>query len=322
MADNYSQNINSLYLNWDWVLTKNLSAYISLFYEHTSTRYGDFKNNYTNVLPLFSLKYASKNNLNLILDYSKKITRPSVNFLNPNPIYLNSLYILRGNPYLLPQTRDNVEFTMSKTFQKKTSFSFNLYGNRYENLISEVYTSENDIVITEYANIGQAYDVGVSVGLATPLAKNVSVNVNLGAEKSSYSSILNDGKMIQNSGFSFMSNVNLSATFNDKWYVNFGFNYRSHTYSLISTQHSMPYMYCSVERNFFKDKLTIRASYDDMFSLYSRSWSRSNNPIFSQDVNMVNNMSNAYITVLYRFGKSFNNRIRSRNIDNSDIIIK
>ena len=49
-----------------------------------------------------------KNNMTLKFGYSRRIARPSLQFLNPNINAANPLDISQGNPDLLPEFTDQV----------------------------------------------------------------------------------------------------------------------------------------------------------------------------------------------------------------------
>ncbi len=110
----YSESIHALY----GMLTRNKNKWesqIGLRLENADGR-GYQRNNdstftrhWLNLFPSVYLKYNASKKYQLILNYSRKITRPTARHLSPFAYFTDSLYSNSGNPYLQPQFAHNIE---------------------------------------------------------------------------------------------------------------------------------------------------------------------------------------------------------------------
>jgi hypothetical protein len=146
------QNIHSAYLDFNATVSQDLSLSASLFAEYTRNTAEDIKSDYNRILPLLSLMYKLPHQTNIRLNYSKKITRPSADYLNQNPIIINPLHILVGNMHLLPQDRHSYEAGITKGINNGRLLSLHISRNTYTNLISETLVKEGNMIINSYNN--------------------------------------------------------------------------------------------------------------------------------------------------------------------------
>jgi type III secretory pathway component EscR len=126
-----------------------------------------------------------------------------------------------------------------------------------------------------------------------------------------------------NSGFTFRNSFNLRTNMlkNKLALIFSGYN-TTPAYTLINKTISYPSLNLEVESNFFKDKLNARIGYRDMFALNTVRKISSNFDSFRQLINNHNKTTNIVFSLAYNFGKVFNDRMNSREIENSDIIVK
>lgn len=319
---NISQYINSLYFNTDVTLNDKISFFTSFFLDNTNNKNLTSNQNYNNFLPSISVLYKLNTNYNLKFDYSKKTTRPNANYLNPNPIFINPIYTLQGNPNLLPQIKNSYELSLSKKLKNNNSISAKLFDESYKNLITETFTDINNNIVNTYNNIGSANISGINLSFTSKLFKKIDLNMNNGLNYNYYKSNSTQTLVEQNQGFSFNSNLNLYAMIKEKISLNLNFNYNSHNYDLIQTTEFRPLLTFDIETNFFKEKLNVKLSYFDMFSLYDKTKNHINYSNFSQSIINTNKMTNLNLTLIYSFGKSFSDRFNNQIINNEDIKTK
>lgn len=102
---------------------------------------------YFNLFPNVSLQRTlDKEGMNMLtLAYSKRITRPSFQQLNPFKYYIDNYTVETGNPYLTPQFRHSVE--LSYLFRQK--YYASLSYTKINNVINQVLeTDENSGILT------------------------------------------------------------------------------------------------------------------------------------------------------------------------------
>lgn len=319
---NISQYISSVYLNTDIALNFKFSIFASLLFANTQNKNAVTNQDYNNVLPTLSALYKINSNYSLKLDYSKKITRPNANLLNPDPLFINPLYILIGNSTLLPELKNSYEISLIKKMKDNNSISVKLFNENYKDLISEVFIENNTNVINTYNNIGTANISGINLSFTGKLFKVMDLNLNNGISYNYYKSNSEQTLVKQNNGFSFNSNVNLYAMVKERVSLSLNCSYNSHNYTLTQTIHFKPFLNFDAETNFFKDNLNVRLSYFDMFGLYAKTKSNIDYPGFSQNIINTNKMTNLNLTLTYRFGKSFSDRFSNPTINNDDIKTK
>lgn len=145
-----------------------------------------FTSSYTTYIPSLTIQ-KQFGNQTLKLSYSKRITRPSLQFLNP---FINRSNIQNqsvGNPNLAPEVSQTLELGYN-TFIKSSVLNFSVYYKRTNNLIEGIAdtlteTIRNQTVHatrTTYQNIGRNNSFGASffgsVNPIKPLTIRASIN--------------------------------------------------------------------------------------------------------------------------------------------------
>lgn len=316
----YNQNLNMIYSNWEIEINNNLSTYLSFAIEHTANGGIDSLKNYISCLPTLSILYKPYNNTNIEINYSKKITRPSANQLNPNIIFINPLYIRKGSPLLLPQSTHNIEVSATK-IKGNYNIGIQTFATLYKKMITESYYFDNSSLITSYDNIGTAHSFGGNINFLKEISENTVINLNVGIDYTSLKT-LTPQIINRNKGLSYNGNINLYTRNNHGWAFNFNCNYRSRIYTLTQTLKQQPLLTLSIEKNVLKDNGTISLFYMDILGCYSKSNTYINSPVFIQNSSIKNDLNSINLSFAYRFGKKFNGNIKSEIIKNNDIIIK
>ncbi len=187
----YNQDVYAGYSVFSFTLPKSVGLQVGARVENTqiagkstNTLLGlvPFDNSYTTFIPSFAISKTFKGAKTFKFSYTKRIQRPSLQFLNP---FLNTSNVQNqsvGNPYLSPEVSQTVELNFN-TFIKSSVINASVYykhtNNIIESLVSTVpYTTTNasgaDIVRnvnrTNYFNVGQNNSLGVSFfGSITPI---------------------------------------------------------------------------------------------------------------------------------------------------------
>ncbi|MEJ6979609.1 outer membrane beta-barrel family protein [Pedobacter sp. P351] len=145
-----------------------------------------FSANYDNFIPSFSVSKTIKTN-SLRLSYSKRIQRPSLQYLNPFRNISNDIFHSVGNPELEPEISQSVEFNFS-TYIKSSVINASLYFRHTEDVIENFLTAEDytypngetkRVSLSTFQNIGQNNSIGGSVFSQVTLVKGVTMRGNL-----------------------------------------------------------------------------------------------------------------------------------------------
>lgn len=212
---------------------------------------------YGTFVPSINMSKKLKNNLSLKFGYSRRIARPSLQFLNPNINAANPLNISQGNPDLLPEFTNQVEFSVSK-FKPTTSVSVSAFVRSTNGSIQSVReTIGQDTVYTTFQNIGEEDAYGIN---AFGSIRKGKLTLNGGID--AFYSVLNnniDNPLFnaQNEGFVFNSRLFGSYKLTDIWTLQmFGF-YRSSRVQLQGFTNPFYIYSLSINRNFKNKKGSI-----------------------------------------------------------------
>lgn len=140
-------------------------------------------NNYTNFIPSFALSKSLKNFQNLRLSYSKRIQRPSLQYLNPFRDVSNDQFQRQGNPALSPEITQSVELNYSAMLSKTSMINTSVYFRHTSDIIesfvkSDIYEGRT-VSLTTFNNTGNNNSLGASLyGSASPV-KNVTLRGNV-----------------------------------------------------------------------------------------------------------------------------------------------
>ena len=152
-----------------------------------------FKQDYNSFIPNIAISKSLKNGQTVKLSYSKRIQRPSIQFLNP---FLNTSELSNhsiGNPELARETAQTLDLNYS-AFIKGSVINASVYYRHTNNMIESYITPYNftstdnngnqstrQVSLTQYANVGDNNSIGSSLFGSVTLAKIVTLrgSVNL-----------------------------------------------------------------------------------------------------------------------------------------------
>ena len=171
---NYNQDVAAAYTVGTVTLPKGFTVMAGARYENTAikgdptnelqTNLNPFSINYGTFVPSFTLQKALSQSSTLKLTYSKRISRPSLTYLNPFINKSNIQAQTQGNPTLEPEVSQTVELGYS-TFTQKRSLNISAYYKYTSNLIEGIATPliGETGTITNYENIGTNKSLGMSL---------------------------------------------------------------------------------------------------------------------------------------------------------------
>lgn len=182
---NNRQSIIGLYGVFSFSL-KDYEIVSGLRFEQTFLKADDFKSgsyskNFQNIVPTFYLSKSVTENDRLHFSYAKRISRPSIYFLNPFIDKTNPLNLTQGNPNLNPEKINSFEFGL--THNSDLFYTLALYYKNDANSIVENRINKKEgVTLTTYDNIGSKTIFGFNSYFNEKISKSVSltgkVNVN------------------------------------------------------------------------------------------------------------------------------------------------
>lgn len=172
---NYNQNVYAGYSVLTFTLPKSYTILAGGRFENTTIN-GEaisaepnllpVSQNYNVFIPSLTIQKQFGTSQTLKLSYSKRITRPSLTFLNPFINTSNPQSESAGNPNLSPEISQTVELNYN-TFIKSSVINFSVYYKHINGLIESILvpTTVNDSTkgtISTYQNIGSNNSWGSS----------------------------------------------------------------------------------------------------------------------------------------------------------------
>ncbi|PSR53427.1 TonB-dependent receptor [Adhaeribacter arboris] len=335
---NYNQNVMGSYLSYTLTTPKQYSLKVGGRYEYTNID-ADFKNNqettkdipsYGVLVPSINLSKKLKGGNTVKASYTRRIQRPSLQFLNPAIQIAGSSFgasgstknITQGNPNLDPEYTNNFELGYS-AFIKRTSLNFSVFTRNTNNSIQSIRDVVGlDTVRTTYANIGQENAYGFSI--------NGNVNVGklmlMGGTDTYYSVIDNNVAdpiyNANNKGWVYNLRAFGSYNLGQGWGLQgFGF-YRGRQVQLQGYQGGFGIYSLNVKKDINDKKGSIGFGAENFFTTTIKVRSEQTSPIFSQKSTNVFHNLNLKVNFSYRIGKMSNDNAPRKNrksVTNDDL---
>lgn len=178
----YDQNVSAAYASYTFKILENYTLKTGLRYEYTMIN-ADFRDeteadipSYGTLVPSVNASRKLKNGNLIKAAYNRRISRPSLRFINPNIDASNPNQISQGNPLLDPELTDNYELGYS-TFFKGLVLNFTGFYRNTTGSIQAVRTiQDDDIIFTTFENIGREQAIGTNMFTSITLGSKLSFN--------------------------------------------------------------------------------------------------------------------------------------------------
>ena len=254
----YVEHIGALYAIADAKLGRwGLSAGLRGEYTHTSGRHEVARQKYFSLFPNASVSYSMKKDgsYSMVLQYARKIRRPSFWALNPERQQISDYTYQIGNPNLDPQFSNDI----SMTFVMKYKYSLTLGAQLQKDEIQQIARIDEDNPNISYLtteNLDRTSLYYASLSLPFQFTKWWSMNIN--------GTAMYYGTRITKSSpqqYHFMWYANATTTFTlpKQFYIDLSCYGSSNMYvSNISGKGTVS-LNASVKKRFFEDRLTLSA---------------------------------------------------------------
>jgi outer membrane receptor protein involved in Fe transport len=323
---NYDQNVAAGYTVFTFTLPKGYTIMPGVRVENTDI-HGDpvnalqadlspFSQNYTTFVPSFAVQKQLTSTQTIKLTYSKRISRPSLQFLNP---FINKSNILGqtvGDPTLSPEISQTVELNYN-TFIKSSVINFSVYYKHTNGLIENltepkpisVIESDGTIVdepgtLTTYENIGTNNSWGASFfGSINPI-KILTIRGSINAftfdpsASSQYTSDQTEGVKISYNAF-----LSGSVTLNNGFIAEVFAIENSPRYTIQGYNPSFSLLGFGVRKQILKKKASIGINTLEPFNKYKYFDSYVSSPGLTQSSTFAFPFRSVGLTFSYSFGK-------------------
>lgn len=315
----YDENINAAYVNINQQL-KKWSFQGGLRVENTRskgyqvTNDSTFKRNFTNLFPTAFISYALNKSNTFTISYSRRITRPNYQDLNPFTFFLDSFSFRVGNPYLLPQLTHNIE--LSHSFKGKLITTLNYSST--SDVISQIVKPDlqGKIVYFTADNVALFTNMGLAVTAPVPVTKWWNLNFFGNVYRNHYDGRFSLGArdtLINMSYVSFNTNITNTFTIKPGFTLELSGFYRAKGIDQLNINYPMYQMSIAGQKNVMKGKGTIRLNFRDPFAWQKY---RGATKYGNVDIQIRNRFDarSVGMSFTYRFGKpSQQNQQRRRN---------
>jgi outer membrane receptor protein involved in Fe transport len=299
---------------------------------NSSAGLSPFNNTYTNFIPSFVISKALTPTQTLKLSYSKRIQRPSLQFLNPFRNTSNPLNQTEGNPELSPEVTQTIELNYS-TFIKTSVINASVYYRKTADIIESYVstvpftTTDNagntvtrNVSLTNYLNVGNNNSIGSSLFASVQLFKALTFrgNVNAFTYKPQIISSLQPGSQstyVQYNAF-ISGTVKISSTLSAETFV----IQNSARRTFQGTNPAFNLFVIGAKKDIFKKKGTVGLNITQPFQDYKDFTSRINSGALTQNSRFSVPFRSFGVSFTYNFGKTtFGPPKKKRGVSNDDL---
>lgn len=301
----YKENINAAYAivskkieKWDLIAGLRLENTVAK--GHQIKNDSTFNRNYTNLFPNAGIGFAASKKNQVNLSYSRRITRPDYDALNPFVYFINSLTYSQGNPYLQPQFTNN--FEVSHTYNKILTTTVNY--SKTTDIITQLLKQDTEKKSTYQTreNFSSMKQWGVSVMANIPVKKWWSANFYANLFNNHYLGIYQNDP-IDVEATTIMTNFSNSFTLGKGWNAEVSGWYRSKGVDGLMVANPMGAVNSAISKQIFDKKGNLKIGIRDIFKTQQFSGYAKYSDV---DVNVASRRDSRQLSLsfTYRFGKN------------------
>ncbi len=315
----YEQDVYASYLTYGFTLRKQLNVKLGGRYEFTDIRADlmgdqDYSLNYDNFIPSVALSYVLKEKHTLKANFTQRIQRPSLFYLNPYVQEQTSNTRVQGNPDLDAELTNLYELGYS-TYFKTTSLNASLYMRQTDNAIETVARIDRiedangelvDVTTLSFDNIAKNKTYGISLFGSTKPTNNWTVS---GSSNVFYMDL--NSLRASNSGWMYNINANSSYNLGKGISAQFNGGFNSRRVQLLGEFASFSYHNLAFKKELFNKKGGLAIGLDNPFREAMRMKSNvrvqgseeMNTRSYEQHILNTNYNRGFRVTLNYAFGK-------------------
>jgi outer membrane receptor protein involved in Fe transport len=225
-----------------------------------------FENNYFSIFPSAFIKRKTGENSDIILSYTRRISRAGTRELNPFPSYSDPLNLTRGNPYLLPEYIDAFEIGYT-SFTKKNTYSIVTYHRQTNDVIQRFREVDSGgVATTTFLNISSSGSTGIELIWQWKPINELRINQTINGYR-----LTTDASNLQSNlnakGITWSYQLMASAEINKKWQLQLSGRYSAPRIMPQTTVLPMYWLDISIQRSVLQDKGSISLRGSDIFDI-------------------------------------------------------
>lgn len=308
----YKENINAAYASIqhkikDWEITAGLRT------EQTVAR-GDnsgvraLDRSYWQLFPSAFIGRKLNSKMNMNLQYSRRVERPSYQQQNPFVMFLDSLTYTQGNPLLRPQVTDS--WKIGLTYENQPVIAVSI--NKTKDVIFENAPKQNgNLTFTTPENLAAYNNVTIELNLPIPLGKKFNGFIHNEAVYNHYKADYLGGTYNQ-SRWHYMLFSQLAYKPTPSWNIEMSGFFMTKFLEEFITIKPMGAFNFGISKTFMEKKARIAINFSDVF--YNQ---RTRGEIIYQDINLNflqrAESRNIRLSLSYSFGNQKLKAARSRS---------
>ncbi len=325
---NYSQQVHAGYVNWNDQVGK-FGYQVGLrfedvIYDGQGKLAGDsaaftkpdttFHSTFGDFFPSAFISYQLREQESIYLNYSRRTNRPGFMQLLPFIDLSNPGTINTGNPGLIPEFINNVEFSYSRSDKKGNNFILSAYYANTKNLIEKITANVDSVTAKKY-NVAPTTLISKPVNIASGTTYGLEgtghfqflpiwdATVNLNFFQNQLQVGNADPSLKNNSGLVWFSKINTNLKLPKNFSFQVNANYESPKVITQGTLKETYWIDVALKKNFLKNKATLVLNCSDIFNTHS---TVTNYDLlrYSEIINRVKETRIFNINFTYRFGKS------------------
>jgi len=259
-------------------------------------------NKYFNLFPTLHLKYKLTDAASLQLNYSKRVRRPHDEDLNPFPEYQDPRNLRAGNPNLLPEYTQSLEFGCQVQYENITFIPGVFYrytNNRFTQVTKELNDST---LLTTSLNLNNDQSGGLELVVSGSVANlfNTQMSVNGFYNQIDASNL---GYNVKSSAWSWSGTFSFNFNITKTTMFQLNSNYRS--LRLTPQGESAPSysINLGMRQDLFNEKVSLVLTVSDIFNSMKHKNTLDTPGLYDYSVRSRDGRV-AYFGVTYHFGKS------------------
>ena len=305
----YFENVSALYYSVERQLSEKWTAKAGLRYEHAEVKSemdavdGNYKKSYDGIYPTAYLLYQAAENHSFTLNYSRRVDRPFIWYLNPRRVKQNDYNYSEGNPNLRPSNSNNFELEYAYKDLTVTSLYYRNATDLFEQV--QIFDNATNITVSKPYNIGKTYSIGLSENINIKPYKwwklNASADVYYRKTEGGIPE-MNFNVDGWNGEFRITNNFDLNKK--KTLFANYSFMYN--TKSVYGLEQYGDYMRhnLGMRAMFFEKKLQLSVNVSNLFENKNSSYFYQSNKVSSYGISEP--FRSFRIGLTYNFGKQFN----------------
>jgi outer membrane receptor protein involved in Fe transport len=269
--------------------------------------------NYFNLFPSLLLAKKFSDKVNISLSYSKRITRPNLNQLNPRFRYLDSLSYIVGNSKLNPAFTNTIELNTS-VYNWSASIGYNYRKGQIVN-VGESDAENQNIIKYTFINLNKSEYLTGSINYSYN-SKKISTIAGIYVSKP-FISIPYLGRDLNLNNPIWRISANIDYNLLKNSYLYCSFNYKSSGESGLTYFKESSNLSLGARQYLFNKKLQISFGVEDLLKTYKpNDWVSTYGNIVST-MNTDADSRTFYIKLRYDFGNlKMKNQKKSANTEN------